>query len=86
MAEPTYDEVLKASLNSKLLLYRQVISSFMIKFLCNVEVNPLSSKHHILQVLKVRCSIQPFRFNAAFKTLNMIKYLLIFVSQKNYMR
>ena len=38
MAEPTYDEVLKASLNSKLLLYRQVISSFMIKFLCNVEV------------------------------------------------
>ena len=39
MAEPTYDEVLKASLNSKLLLYRRVISSFMIKFLCNVEVN-----------------------------------------------
>ena len=39
MAEPTYDEVLKASLNSKLLLYRQLISSFMIKFLCNVEVN-----------------------------------------------
>ena len=38
MAEPTYDEVLKASLNSKLLLYRQLISSFMIKFLCNVEV------------------------------------------------
>ena len=39
MAEPTYDEVLKPSLNSKRLLYRQVISSFMIKFLCNVEVN-----------------------------------------------
>ena len=39
MAEPTYDDVLKASLNSKLLLYRQLISSFMIKFLCNVEVN-----------------------------------------------
>ena len=38
MTELTYDEVLKASLNSKLLLYRQVISSFMIKFLCNVEV------------------------------------------------
>ena len=38
MAEPTYDEVLKASLNSKRLLYRQLISSFMIKFLCNVEV------------------------------------------------
>ncbi|MCG8640925.1 MAG: hypothetical protein MI862_14415 [Desulfobacterales bacterium] len=30
MAEPTYDEVLKASLNSTLLLYRQLISSFMI--------------------------------------------------------
>ena len=39
MAEPTYDEILKASLNSKRLLYRQLISSFMIKFLCNVEVN-----------------------------------------------
>ncbi|MCG8642923.1 MAG: hypothetical protein MI862_24570, partial [Desulfobacterales bacterium] len=39
MAEPTYDEVLKASLNSKRLLYRQLISSFMIKFLCNAEVN-----------------------------------------------
>ena len=38
MTEPTYDEVVKTSLNSKLLLYRQVISSFMIKFLCNVEV------------------------------------------------
>ncbi len=38
MVEPTYDEVLKASLNSKLLLYHQLISSFMIKFLCNVEV------------------------------------------------
>ena len=44
MAEPTYDEVLKASLNSKLLLYRQLISSFMIKFLCNVEANVLSTK------------------------------------------
>ena len=43
MAEPTYDEVLKVSLNSKRLLYRQVISSFMIKFLCNVEVNLIIS-------------------------------------------
>ena len=32
MAEPTYDEVLKASLNSKFLLYCQVISSFMKNF------------------------------------------------------
>ena len=38
MAESTYDEVLKPSLNSTLLLYPQVISSFMIKFLCNAEV------------------------------------------------
>ena len=38
MAEPTYDEVLKVFLNSKRLLYRQLISSFMIKFLCNFEV------------------------------------------------
>ena len=38
MVEPTYDEVLKAFLNPKRLLYRQLISSFMIKFLCNVEV------------------------------------------------
>ena len=47
MAETTYDEVLKASLNSKLLLYRQVISSFMIKFLCNVE-----DKSHLMMEIE----------------------------------
>ena len=53
MTEPTYDEVLKASLNSKLLLYRQLISSFMIKFLCNVEVKLISNYLNYLKAIKM---------------------------------
>ena len=41
MAEPTYDEVLKTSLNSKLFVVSSTDFIFMIKFLCNVEVKSI---------------------------------------------